>query len=122
MNERVTNLNELYYWAGFLAADGGFWWDKRRNSYLPTCLTIGLSRKDINHLIKLKKFIGTRSSVRKTRTRIKAVNKSYDTAYLNIYDLEIIKTFLKLGIGNYKDNTKHLPFSVDRNMTFGEGL
>lgn len=50
----VIDTEEKAYWLGFLYADGSVY--KSRNSYI---IEVGLSVKDIGHLVKFKKFLNS---------------------------------------------------------------
>jgi hypothetical protein len=72
----LEETNEKYYWLGFLLADGSF--SKRKE------IKIGLSIKDENHLIKLKKFL-----------RIENIHYYKNSVYICGKDTKIFETITK---------------------------
>jgi len=106
-----------YYWIGFLMADGSFTENR---------VSLGMSNKDINHLVKYKKFIKSNnkihkmpqdyyqirstdaSNVRKLKNKFKITNrKTYEPCDLNIQNEELLFSLITGiidGDGNISKN------------------
>lgn len=85
MNENIFQQiqdDNTAYWIGFLAADGSICHNK---------LEIGLSRKDIKHLYKFKKFIDYNGIITERETLCSNNGKYYPSCYISIQNKNIIK-------------------------------
>lgn len=71
------------YWLGFIAADGTL-------SYRDNMVSIGLNKKDRNHLLKFKKAIGTNAKVSSL--------KSNNSVKISIYSRSLLLSLVKRGI------------------------
>lgn len=79
-----VNLSSLSaYWAGFIASDGCLFHKNKS-------LSIGLNKRDIHHLYKFAKAIGTNAKIGYT--------KSNNSVRISIYSKDIFNSLLKLGI------------------------
>lgn len=71
------------YWAGFIASDGCL-------AYRNRSLSIGLNKRDVDHLHKFAKAIKTNAKIRYT--------KSNNSVHINVYSREVFKSLLNLGV------------------------
>lgn len=96
MNESVfqqIDSNNKAYWLGFLAADGSI----KGNE-----LSIGLSSKDRNHLIKFLAFIDSSNPVIDTMSHCTSNNKYYPSSHINLYSNKLVNDLSLYGIVNNK--------------------
>lgn len=91
--------NELsYYWAGFLAADGCV----KRNRII----SLTLSSKDYDHLIKFKQFLKAEELIKKYR----------NSSYINIVSKEMAKDLERFNIFPRKTKTYTFPVNIDEKL------
>lgn len=83
--------NNQAYWLGFLAADGSIKPNKK-------CLEIGLSTKDVEHLEKFKKFIGSDINILNRMNHCSNNDKWYPASYIFIYSEQIVNDLAQYGI------------------------
>ena len=82
--EFFVNLSPVSaYWAGFIASDGCL-------SHRGSSLSIGLNKKDMEHLHKFAKAIETNAKI--------GCVKSNDSTHVNIYSRSVFNSLLNLGI------------------------
>lgn len=92
---------ETAYWIGFLMADGSI--RQNKNNYT---LRLGLSGKDINHLMKFQAFIETTAPIFTYKYR------NYTKVTLEIHGKELIYSLKKYGLAprkTGKEQIKNIP-------------
>jgi len=103
------DTEESFYVAGFIAADGCI---LQHKSDEPNCLNISLSKKDEDHLIKLKKTLGFTGPIKYNTSKHSLINKNWNdviTARFSIYSKQMIKDLEKFDIGQRKSLTYKMP-------------
>lgn len=97
---------EKCYWAGFILADGCVYTsDKYRNS-----LTIGLSVKDIGHIIKFRDFIGTDNKIYEKETVGYSTGKVLCS--ISISSPKILSDLKEIGIEDKKTFNSNIGISL----------
>jgi len=97
MNILLEDINETYYWIGFIISDGHI--ENNR-------LTIRLSNKDVNHLEKFKKFINY------TNENNKNNNKYKKSIGISVMDTKYLKKLCEKF--NIKHNKTYHPCDISK--------
>jgi hypothetical protein len=103
------DTEESFYLAGFIAADGCITTHKSKE---PNVLIICLSKKDEDHLVKLKNILGFTGPVKETLSKLSKYNPEWnDTKQvkISIYNKKIIDDLKRFGIGPRKSLTYDFP-------------
>jgi len=102
-----------YYWIGFLMADGSFTKDR---------VSLGISNKDIKHLIKYKKFVKSKNKIHKMPHNYYQI-RSRDSINVqkikNKFEITTRKTYEPCDISSIKN--KDLLFSLIVGLIAGDG-
>lgn len=120
MNEKYfsrIDTEEKAYWLGFLTADGNIHTKSNRYS-----ISLGLARKDREHLVSFKNALNATTSVRDY------LSNNYPCAGFAIYSKEMVQDLARLGIGPRKSMIckpakmpKHLKRHYWRGLVDGDG-
>lgn len=103
--KKIDN-EESAYWLGFITADGCIVERKKNGRVKSMTLEIGLALKDIKHLEKFCKFIGiSKSEIRFKKSYLKATDKYYDVCRVGVYNTEICRDLIELGVTPRKSGT-----------------
>ena len=94
------DTEEKAYWLGFLMADGCV----TKKSELQGRLSLALSLKDINHLIKFKKFMKSPSTIREY-----LVDGKYPTCSILINNINLVNDLIELGVVPNKTEIAKFP-------------
>jgi len=104
-----TDIEESFYLAGFIAADGSI---NRNKSYDPNYISICLSRKDEDFLLKIKNILQFTGPIKITVAKHSKLNKKWndvEQCRIDIYSKQIINDLKRFGIGPKKSLTYEFP-------------
>lgn len=102
-----TDTEESFYLAGFIAADGCI---SQHKSNEPNCMTICLSQKDEDHLLKIKNALQFSGPIKNIKSTIKKYpDVIYHMVKFDIYSKQIINDLKKFDIGPRKSLTYNFP-------------
>lgn len=99
---------EAAYWIGFILADGNVYKHPKHSDQL----NIGLKQSDVNHLKKLKRFLGCN----------KPLYYNKDAVFFNIYSNKLINRLEQFGIIPRKSLIAKPPKSLIDNQDFWRGM
>lgn len=103
---KQIDTKEKAYWLGFIAADGCIY--KRNNNKSGSFLVISLSRKDKNHLIKFKEFMGSNVPILDF-IQDKGYSNHTEMSKIIINSTDLVNDLCLLGITNKKSLTLKPP-------------
>ncbi len=111
VNHELFSLdNEIsFYLAGFIAADGCI---IKHKSSVPNYVSICLSKKDLDHLKKIKNMLGFGGPISHSIKKHSEINKNYNDVEMiriNVYSKKIINDLSRFGIGQRKSLTYTMP-------------
>jgi len=105
----ANDTETSFYLAGFIAADGCIVQHKCNE---PNCLSICLSEKDKDHLLKLKNMFQFTGPIKTNVAKHSNKNENWKDARqskMNIYSKQIISDLKRFGIGPRKSLTYEFP-------------
>lgn len=101
----TIDTEDKAYWLGFLFADGSITYDTgSKKRYV---VEVSLKYSDLNHLEKLRQFIGTSKTI--TEKKIKLGDKEYLACRLQVYSKKMCEDLIKLGCTPRKSLTLFFP-------------
>lgn len=102
----TIDTEEKAYWLGFITADGCIKEDNNQ-------LSIGLSRKDINHLQKYRQALNAEHPIKLETSKVKG--KEYETCYVRIQNKKIYDDLLNLNI-EPKKSMNEIPANISEEL------
>lgn len=105
----AQETEEVFYWAGFIAADGCILTHK---SKVPNVLQLVISQKDQVHLENFRDAIHFSGEIRHIISKLSKQNSAWkdsNQVRLDIYSKSIISDLIKFGIGQRKSFTYQFP-------------
>lgn len=104
-----SDTEESFYLAGFIAADGCI---SQHKSNEPNLITICLSRKDEDHLLKIKNVLQFSGPIKISIAKHSKYNENWkdvEQGKIQIYSRQIINDLKRFDIGSRKSLTYNFP-------------
>jgi AraC-like DNA-binding protein len=109
---------ERNYWIGFLMADGCV--HHRRQGGRPV-VTLTLAAKDIDHVERFRRFLKTEAPVYRGLASIKATQKKYPTARVQVTSSRLADSLATFGVVPHKYNREEV-FQLGNCRHFWRGM